>query len=87
MSTPTDIEKESLEAHVELCAIRYNTLEKKLDEVEKRIDKLESLILDIRESVTNTDTDNKKNTISIFTSVLTALLAGLLGFISKGIFH
>jgi len=31
MSITRDIEKESLEAHVELCAARYSSLEEKLD--------------------------------------------------------
>lgn len=31
---PTDIEKKSLEAHVELCAQRYQFLEEKLDTLE-----------------------------------------------------
>jgi hypothetical protein len=31
---PSDIEKKSLEAHVELCAERYNHLELKLETLE-----------------------------------------------------
>jgi hypothetical protein len=31
MAETTDIEKKSLEAHVELCAERYNALEQRLD--------------------------------------------------------
>jgi hypothetical protein len=34
MVEPTDIEKKSLEAHVELCAERYKFLETKLESVE-----------------------------------------------------
>ena len=41
MSTPTDIEKKSLEAHVELCAERYKNLDDKLDTVEKRVAEVE----------------------------------------------
>jgi hypothetical protein len=37
MSEPTDIEKKSLEAHVELCAERYRFLEEKFETVEKSI--------------------------------------------------
>ena len=33
MADTTDIEKKSLEAHVELCAQRYNALEKMIDDV------------------------------------------------------
>lgn len=35
MTDPTDIEKKSLEAHVELCAARYRALEARLDDVKQ----------------------------------------------------
>lgn len=44
MSTTTDIEKKSLEAHVELCAERYKSLETRLDKVNERIDDLDEKI-------------------------------------------
>ena len=37
MSDTTEIEKKSLEAHVELCAERYRYLEDKLDSMETKI--------------------------------------------------
>jgi len=40
----TDIEKENLEAHVELCAIRYDALETRLESVEKKIGTLQDTI-------------------------------------------
>ena len=39
MST-TDLERTSLEAHVDLCAIRYETLDKRLTKVEEKIEEL-----------------------------------------------
>jgi hypothetical protein len=44
MSQATDIEKESLEAHVELCAVRYSQLELRLDSVEKKISSLHDIV-------------------------------------------
>ena len=44
MSTPTQIEKENLEAHVELCAQRYDALENRLESVEKKISTLQDTI-------------------------------------------
>ena len=44
MSGPTDIEKESLEAHVELCAVRYGQLEDRLTSVEKKLGTLQETI-------------------------------------------
>ena len=39
MST-TQLERESLEAHVDLCAIRYDALEKRLNNVEGKLDNI-----------------------------------------------
>jgi SMC interacting uncharacterized protein involved in chromosome segregation len=39
MSLPsTQLEKESLEAHVDLCAIRYAALDQRLTKVENKLD-------------------------------------------------
>lgn len=46
MSVPTDIEKENLEAHVELCAQRYSALEKRLESVEGKLSSLQKAIED-----------------------------------------
>jgi len=42
MVDTTDIEKKSLEAHVELCAERYRALELKLDSMTECIDEIKS---------------------------------------------
>ena len=34
---PTNLEKESLEAHVDLCALRYKNLDDRLSTMEKKI--------------------------------------------------
>jgi hypothetical protein len=39
MST-TQLERESLEAHVDLCAIRYDNLDKRLSNVENKLDSI-----------------------------------------------
>jgi hypothetical protein len=43
MADPTDIEKKSLEAHVELCAERYRALETQFTEVKKDICEVKEL--------------------------------------------
>lgn len=40
--TSTDLEKESLEAHVDLCALRYEALDKRLTKVEEKLDEIAS---------------------------------------------
>jgi len=44
VSTPTDIEKENLEAHVELCAQRYEQLDQRLTSIEKKVSTLQDTI-------------------------------------------
>jgi hypothetical protein len=47
MADTTDIEKKSLEAHVELCAERYKLLELKLETVETTVSSLKEMIVDL----------------------------------------
>jgi len=39
-----DIEKTNLEAHVDLCALRYESLDKRLTSIENKFDRLQGLI-------------------------------------------
>jgi hypothetical protein len=44
MVSPTAIERENLEAHVELCAQRYGALENRLTSIEKKVSELQDTI-------------------------------------------
>lgn len=44
MSAPTEIEKENLEAHVELCSQRYQALELRLSAIETSVSSLKNTI-------------------------------------------
>lgn len=81
MSTTTDIEKKSLEAHVELCAERYANLETKLEHLDTRMDKLEGHIVDIKDSLGKVGGESNKTLITIGTSVFVALLTAVLGVV------
>jgi hypothetical protein len=80
MST-TDIEKKSLEAHVELCAERYSNLEFKLENLDKRMDSLEGHIVDIKDSLSRVGGEGNKTIITIGVSVFGIVLTALLGLI------
>lgn len=80
MST-TEIEKKSLEAHVELCAERYSNLENKLENLDSRMGKLEGHIVDIKDSINKVGGDGNKTLITIGTSIFVALLTAVLGII------
>jgi len=48
MSDTTDIEKKSLEAHVELCAERYRFLETKMNDLEEEIVTVKTLVQNLQ---------------------------------------
>ena len=50
----TDIEKQSLEAHVELCAERYNSLDRRLNSLDDRMGRMENLIMEVKEAIAET---------------------------------
>ena len=51
MST-TDLERQILEAHVDLCAIRYEALEGRLGKVETKIDDIHNDMIEGQKSIT-----------------------------------
>lgn len=59
MSDTTDIEKKSLEAHVELCAERYRALELQIVTVKQDIDDVKSVVNEVHTIVH--DMSEKRN--------------------------
>jgi tetrahydromethanopterin S-methyltransferase subunit G len=47
MAETTDIEKKSLEAHVELCAERYRNIDSRLDELSKDVSKVNNTVSEV----------------------------------------
>ncbi len=78
MSTqgPIDIEKENLEAHVELCAQRYASLDDRLTKIENRFGELQKLIEAGQNSMT-------KIIIGAAGSVVTGCLSVLFVLLTK----
>ena len=81
MSKTTDIEKQNLEAHVELCAERYNQLNQKLDNLDKRLTAVEDHLVAIRDSITNKTGGIDKQLITIGTTVLGVLATAVIGLL------
>jgi hypothetical protein len=52
MSATTELEKTNLEAHVDLCAIRYEQLEGRLGKVETKIDNIHNDMINGQKSIT-----------------------------------
>ena len=52
-TTPTtNLEKTSLEAHVDLCALRYGELDKRLTQLEEKVETVHNDILEGQKSMT-----------------------------------
>lgn len=70
MVNPTAIERENLEAHVELCAQRYDALEKRLSSVENKLGTLQKTI-----------EDSHLNTIKVLIGTAGTVLVGMISVI------
>jgi hypothetical protein len=70
----TDIEKENLEAHVELCAIRYQQLETRLTSIEEKVSKLATAIQDSQSSMTKVLIGTAGTVVAGIISVIVVIL-------------
>lgn len=75
MADTTDIEKKSLEAHVELCAERYRLLENKLETLDEKIEALSTSIESIKTAVQTMAEKRNNQVIGWAVGVIGALFA------------
>lgn len=73
---PTDIEKENLESHVELCALRYQNLEQRLGVIETKVEALAGKIQDSSSSMS-------KVIIGATATIVSGLLATVVTILMK----
>ena len=86
MVEATDIEKKSLEAHVELCAERYNALEDKLSTLDTKINNACAMIKEVKEAVGKMAEKQNDRLINWGVGIigfLTASIIGLIAYIVK----
>lgn len=74
MSKPTEIEKQNLEAHVELCAVRYGQLEERLSNIENKVGGLQKLIEDGQSSMTKVLIGTAGTVVTAIVSLIIVLL-------------
>ena len=79
MVEATDIEKKSLEAHVELCAERYNALEDKMTAMSESIAHLCDMVQEVKASVSKL---NEKST-----DRLIGWGVGIIGFLGASVIY
>ena len=77
MADTTDIEKKSLEAHVELCAERYRLLETKLESMDEKITTLFGVIAELRGMLQANATKNNDRIISWGVGIIVTLVGAL----------
>lgn len=75
MADTTEIEKKSLEAHVELCAERYKLLEHKLETVESNVAELKIMIEELHGMVNNMATKRNDQLLGWGVGVIGFLVA------------
>jgi hypothetical protein len=80
MAETTEIEKKSLEAHVELCAERYRNLDERLDTVNEKISGLETIIREVHDMV-HKMTEKRNDQIINWGLAIIGTLVGTVGFL------
>ena len=73
----TDLEKTSLEAHVDLCALRYGQLDSRLTNLEEKVETIHTDIIDGQKSLTKVIiTTAGTVVVGVLSIVATILLKG-----------
>jgi hypothetical protein len=78
----TDIEKKSLEAHVELCAERYNALEDKMTAMSVSISHLCDMVQEVKASVSKLNEKSTDRLIGWGVGIISFLTASTIYLIS-----
>jgi hypothetical protein len=74
VSRTTEIEKQNLEAHVELCAQRYESLENRLTSIETKVGGLQKLIEDSHSNMTKVLIGTAGTVVTAVASILVVIL-------------
>ena len=76
----TEIEKKSLEAHVELCAERYKQMNDKLESLDQRTTAIETILGQIKEKIFNNKSENTDRLLKWSTAIIAFLITIIIGF-------
>ena len=80
MADTTDIEKKSLEAHVELCAQRYSALEQRIDDIRQDTAELKASIQAVHTIVHDMAANRNSQLISWGIGII-GFLTAVLGYL------
>jgi|TARA_B100001063_G_C16429144_1_gene387988 chromosome segregation ATPase len=73
----SELEKESLEAHVDMCSERYNGLHRELKNLSSRMDKFERMLTEMRDMMMKMKTDRQSQLISWGIGIIGTLVAAV----------
>jgi hypothetical protein len=77
---PTDLEKKSLEAHVDLCAQRYRFLESQMKTIEDKISGLNAVVSEVHDML-HTMTEKRNDQLLNWSLGIGASLLAVIGFL------
>jgi hypothetical protein len=73
-SQPTELERNSLEAHVDLCALRYAQLDNRLSSLETKVNSIHEDVVDGQKSLTKVIIGTAGTIIAGVLSIVVAIL-------------
>ena len=82
----TDIEKKSLEAHVELCAERYRSLELQLASANNSISSLKDMVTEVHEMVHKMGAKRNDQLIGWGIGIIGALVSTVMWLLTQYVF-
>ena len=82
MVESTDIEKKSLEAHVELCAERYNAVEDKIAVLDNKISSVSTMIKEVKDTVSKMAEKSNDRLVNWGIGIIGFLVASIVGLIT-----
>ena len=79
----SEIERTNLDAHVSLCELRYQNLERRLGEVESQLGDLHTLVLEIRDTLARQPAGENTRWIQAQTAVIAVLVSAVAWLASR----
>ena len=73
----SELEKESLEAHVDLCSERYNGLHRELKNLGSRMDKFEKTLSELKDMMVSMKADRNKQLINWGVGIIGVLVSAV----------
>jgi predicted nucleic acid-binding Zn-ribbon protein len=73
----SELEKESLEAHVDLCSERYNGLHRELKNLGSRMDKFEKTLSELKDMMISMKQDRNKQLINWGVGIIGVLISAV----------